>query len=218
VFRTGGDEFTILVEADAALSDLDGFAEEVLTRLSTVMVCEGHTIIPRGTIGGALVAITDRTPETVLQNADIALYHAKEVRRGGFVRYWPGIDTRIMHRIAAVRIERGSGRGRIEAHYQPIVQLDTYEIIGLEALCRLRMAKGDVLRREFSGCDRRSQGRGGTDCAHARTGGAGHARRAALGLHGRPIGINVSKADFLGGRLEKLVAMPLSIMGSTWLW
>jgi hypothetical protein len=38
---------------------------------------------------------------------------------------------------------------------------------------------------------------------------------AALGLHGGPIGINVSKADFLGGRLEKLVAMPSSIMGST---
>src|SRR3546814_537520 len=97
-------------------------------------------------MAGAVLGPGDRSAEAVRQNADFALYHAKETGRGGFVRYWPGIDSRIIHRIAAIRdVDAALGDGRVEAHYQPIVRFDTMEIVAMEALCRLRMAHGGVL-------------------------------------------------------------------------
>ncbi|KAJ8138590.1 hypothetical protein OY671_008197, partial [Metschnikowia pulcherrima] len=105
--------------------------------------CNGHAVVPKATIGGAVLAPGDRSAEEVRQNADFALYHAKETGRGGFVRYWPGIDTRIIHRIAAIRdVDAASREARIEAHYQPIVRFDTRRVVAMEALCRSRMANG----------------------------------------------------------------------------
>src|SRR3546814_10265765 len=75
-----------------------------------------------------------------------ARYHAKETGRGGFVRYWPGIGSRITHRRDAIRdVSAALAEGRIDAYYQPIVRLDTREIVGVEALCRLRTTDGEVV-------------------------------------------------------------------------
>src|SRR3546814_6327635 len=51
--------------------------------------CDGHAVVPAATIGGAVLAATNAAAD-VYQNADFALYHAKETGRGGFVRYWTG--------------------------------------------------------------------------------------------------------------------------------
>lgn len=207
VFRTGGDEFAILVQSPEALCDLGALAERILTCLEAPIVSEGHTLIPRATIGGAIVTAGDISTEAVLRHADIALYHAKEIHRGGFVRYWPGIDTRLLHRVAAVRdVSAALAEGRIEAHYQPIVHFDTREIIGLEALCRLRMPMGQFLSASnfqeatedpkiASGVTRRMLELVARDMRDW----------AALGLHSGPIGINVALADFLSGRLEAYI-------------
>jgi diguanylate cyclase (GGDEF)-like protein len=146
MFRIGGDEFAVIVRHPATLADLDGLAARLLDSLSTPLDCNGHTIAPRATVGGAVLAAGDQRPESVRQNADFALYHAKETGRGGFVRYWPGIDTRIIHRIAAIRdVDAALREARVEAHYQPVMRFDTHEIVAMEALCRLRMANGGVL-------------------------------------------------------------------------
>src|SRR3546814_1600618 len=60
------------------------------------------SVVPAATIGGAVLAATNAAAD-VYQNADFALYHAKETGRGGFVRYWPGIGSRITHRRDAIR-------------------------------------------------------------------------------------------------------------------
>jgi EAL domain-containing protein (putative c-di-GMP-specific phosphodiesterase class I) len=79
-------------------------------------------------------------------NADFALYHAKETGRGGFVRYWPGIGSAITKRLSAIRDLGAALRDdRIEAYYQPIVRLDTREIVGVEALCRLVTPEGAII-------------------------------------------------------------------------
>ncbi|MCF8708374.1 putative bifunctional diguanylate cyclase/phosphodiesterase [Rhizorhapis sp. SPR117] len=146
VFRIGGDEFAILIQSPDALRDLDAFAAVILESLAEPLSCNGHALLPKATIGGAVLTSGDRTADTVRQNADFALYHAKETGRGGFVRYWPGIDTRIIHRIAAIRdVDAALRDGRVEAHYQPIVRFDTRKTIALEALCRLRMDNGGLL-------------------------------------------------------------------------
>lgn len=146
VFRLGGDEFAVVVRASEALADLDGAAGRILASLDEPADCSGHMILPRATIGYAALAVDDADADTVRQHADFALYHAKETGRGGFVRYWPGIGSAMTRRIDVIRdVDAALREGRIEAHYQPVVRLDTGEIVGLEALCRLVRPDGEII-------------------------------------------------------------------------
>lgn len=146
MFRLGGDEFAVIIRESETLADLDGEARRIFAALEEPADCAGHMVTPAATIGGAVLAAGDIDAPTVYQNADFALYHAKETGRGGFVRYWPGIDTRITHRIKAIHfVSTAIAEDRIGAHYQPIVRLDNFEIIGIEALCRLRRRDGEIV-------------------------------------------------------------------------
>jgi diguanylate cyclase (GGDEF)-like protein len=215
VFRIGGDEFAILVQSPDALRALDVFATGILGALGEPLDCNGHAVAPKATIGGAVLASGDRNAEMVRQNADFALYHAKETGRGGFVRYWPGIDTRIIHRIAAIRdVDAALNEARIEAYYQPIVRFDTRQIVAMEALCRLRMSNGGILAAAAF--------QEATSDIHI----ANELTARMLEIVTRDvrdwtdneipiehIGINVSLADFHGGRLEQQLEAAHSLHG-----
>jgi len=207
-FRIGGDEFAILVQEPEALRDLDHFAGSLLECLCEQIDCNGHAIMPQATIGGAILSPGDHSADAVRQNADFALYHAKETGRGGFVRYWPGLDTRITHRIAAIRdVDAALRDGRIEAYYQPVVRLDTRRIVALEALCRLRMANGRLLAAAAF--------REATTDVHIASEltermltivSADVRAWLDMAIPLQHIGINVSLADFHGGRLDQQIA------------
>jgi len=145
-FRLGGDEFAVIVQNQETLRDLAAGAARIFDALERPADCDGHVVTPRATIGGAVLSHGDRMPDVVRKNADLALYHAKETGRGGFVRYWPGIGTRITHRIEAIRDTASALRDdRIDAHYLPVVRLDSREIVGVEALCRMRTPDGGIV-------------------------------------------------------------------------
>lgn len=144
-FRIGGDEFAVIVQSPAALQDLDAMASQLLDRVSPPVRGLGHSVYPRATIGGAIVSTSDHLPQSVRLNADHALYHAKETGRGGFVRYWRGLGTAITQRLSTIQeVGVALREGRIRAYYQPVVRLDTAEIVGVEALCRMITPEGKV--------------------------------------------------------------------------
>lgn len=146
VFRMGGDEFAVILQGDVALADIEQAAERILEVLAVPADCGGHMILPRATIGGAVLAPDDGDAKCVREHADFALYHAKETGRGGFVLYWPGIGSAIKSRIETIRnVDEALREDKIDAFYQPIVRLDTREIVGLEALCRLRTSSGEIV-------------------------------------------------------------------------
>lgn len=150
VYRIGGDEFAVVVTDDAHLKHVDALAEAMLAALRPDISVSGQVLRPAGTMGLAIFSAGDCTPERVQQNADFALYHAKDVARGGFVRYWPGIGTRMTRRITAVReLDAALRDGRLLAHYQPIIHLASGRVCGLEALCRIRMDQRMVTAAEF---------------------------------------------------------------------
>jgi len=145
-FRLGGDEFVVVVRRREWLEDLNAAAGNILIAMDAPAMCDGHSVIPTGSIGGAVFDGGHDDAQAVYQNADFALYHAKETGRGGFVRYWPGIGSRISDRRTAVRdVSQALDDGRIEAYYQPVVQLDTRKIVGVEALCRMRTPSGEIV-------------------------------------------------------------------------
>lgn len=205
-FRIGGDEFAIIIRQPEALLDLDRTAGEILCSLDEVADCAGHVVVPRATIGGAILSAGDRIPDRVRQHADFALYHAKETGRGGFVRYWPGLGTNIMRRRGDIReVDAALREDRIDAFYQPIVQLGSREIVGLEALCRMRLGDKIVCAADFHEA---------TKDVHVAT--ALTKRMVELvasdvrtwlemGIPFKHVGINVSSADMRTGNLGQLL-------------
>ena len=146
VFRLGGDEFAVILQETGAVADLDATASRILDALGDVTSCSGHMIQPRATIGGAAFCPGDHDAETVHRHADFALYHAKETGRGGFVRYWPGIGTAIKKRIEVIQdVDSALREDRIEVYYQPVIRLNTREVVAMEALCRLRQPEGNIV-------------------------------------------------------------------------
>ncbi|KRA42028.1 putative bifunctional diguanylate cyclase/phosphodiesterase [Devosia sp. Root635] len=143
--RLGGDEFAVLVadcHDDIALHDA---ATRMIAAIRGLIQVGDQTIDPHITIGGALFGPDGTDGASLSQNADFALYHAKETRRGGYVRFVPGLRTTMLERANMVRaVDQAMTEGRMLAHYQPIVRLDTAEIVGLEALARMRMPDGRI--------------------------------------------------------------------------
>ncbi len=144
-FRIGGDEFAVLIEAPQG--ELSTAAARILAAMKAPVLCGDHVLAPGVTCGGAERGPTGADDLAALrQQADLALYHAKEVARGGFVLYGDDLASTIAQRFKVLQtVTTALAEGRVEAHYQPVVRLDTREIIGLEALCRVRTRDGEAL-------------------------------------------------------------------------
>lgn len=144
-FRIGGDEFAVLLPSCTQATQLRAVACAILAAMQAPFDCDGGTIIPSVTIGGVLAGEDGTDSVTIRQNADFALYHAKETRRGGYVRFKDGLRTSMTRRLQTVRkVDEALSNGGIIPHYQPIVRLDTGEVTGLEALARMRLEDGRV--------------------------------------------------------------------------
>lgn len=201
--RIGGDEFAILLEGCSEAAALREAATAVLSAMVTPLQHDGHTVTPRVTIGGVLYGEDGRDAVTLRQNADFALYHAKEHKRGGYIRFKRGLRTSIMQRIQTVRrVDEALSEERIAPYYQPVVRLDTAEIIGLEALARMRSRDGRVIAAgEFQ------EALTDPKVAYRMTGQMIAAVAADMrawldgGFHFQQVGLNVTSADFQKGDL-----------------
>ncbi len=152
VARLGGDEFAALLEdvsgveeATAAASRLARAFEAPFEILDTEVHLEAST-------GVALSGEDDLRPDDLLRFADVAMYQAKQ-EGGDWHVFDPGSDagaTRRLHRENALR--EAVREERLEIHYQPSVDLESGEILGVEALARMRGPEGELLApREFVG-------------------------------------------------------------------
>jgi len=212
VFRTGGDEFTAILQGRQFLHDLHAAADLVFKGVAPPVVYDGSAFLPQVTIGGAVLAPQDIAPRAVRRNADFALYHAKETLRGGFVLYWPGIGTRVVNRRASVReVTEALADRRIDVRYQPIVTLEDYRIIGFEALSCMKSATGRVLpasmfQEAFADARVSAELTGCVLSAVARD----IRTWLDLGLPVQHVGVNISSADFyfgsLPGKIEEAFA------------
>lgn len=145
-FRLGGDEFAVLVAGCADHAALEAAAMRILAATGGMATAGGQSIDPHVTMGGAVFGLDGGDADTLCQNADFALYQAKQSHRGGYIGFQPDLRTAMVQRIASVReLDRAMVEGRLVPHYQPVVRLDTGEIAGLEALARVVSLDGRVM-------------------------------------------------------------------------
>lgn len=144
--RLGGDEMAVLVDGCEDHGALEAAAKRVLDAVSGMVTVADQSVDAHVTLGGALYGVDGTDADTLCQNADFALYQAKQTHRGGYVGFRPDLRTAIVERMSTVRrLDAAMTEGRVIPHYQPIVRLETAEIVGLEALARMVMPDGSVI-------------------------------------------------------------------------
>ena len=213
VFRIGGDEFAIILDA-ATRPDLATQATRLIDAVKKPARCHGHVVVPGITVGGVLVR-QDQSPDEARQCADIALYHAKENNRGQYVEYTGGLGTAFTKRFRAIReVSRALAEERIDAHYQPIVRLDTGEIVGFEALCRMRTLSGEIIAAaNFHEATKDAHVAAELTQCMLRKVATDMRRWLDRGLPLQHVGINLAAADFHAGNLLERVCMVFSEAG-----
>ncbi len=147
IFRVDADEFAVLIE-DRSAEELSAVSTEILRAMENRAPQRNEHLLPVSVTCGGAIFEPSRPPDvpTFLQHANLALHHAKQTARGGFVLYSDDLAGAIANRFRALQtVTSALAEDRIEAHYQPIVSLPTQEIVGLEALCRIRMDGGQIL-------------------------------------------------------------------------
>jgi len=146
VARLGGDEFTLLVGGLREIDDAARVAEKVLQAFQEPLRLGGRDLIVTASIGVALFPDDGNDAETLLRNADNALYRAKELGRDNYQLCTPQLKLRTMERLSLESRLRGAvERGELELYYQPILRLDTGELTGFEALLRWNHPERGIL-------------------------------------------------------------------------
>ena len=142
VARQGGDEFLILltdVRADPRISPspTEVVASKVRSILREPFLVDGIEIFVSASVGISSYPADGTDADTLLKHADVAMYSVKDSGRDGYARYNRGADTALEQISKAARLRKSveSGRGLV-LHYQPLMNLETAEVVGVEALVR----------------------------------------------------------------------------------
>jgi diguanylate cyclase (GGDEF)-like protein/PAS domain S-box-containing protein len=151
VARFGGDEFVVLCEDVAG----EEAALEIAARMSAavsrpVMLPEGEVFVT-ASLGVAMSGSVDETAESLLRDADTAMYRAKDQGRARTEVFDERTHFRAVHQLRTGNdLHRALQRGEFQVHYQPVVDLPTGDVAGFEALVRWQHpTRGLILPGEF---------------------------------------------------------------------
>jgi predicted signal transduction protein with EAL and GGDEF domain len=144
--RLGGDEFTILLDDIHELSDAIRVADRVLDSLRSPFMVQGQEIYIEASIGIALSATGYKAPDEVLRDADLAMYRAKALGKGRYEVFDQTMHVQAVGRLALeTDLRRALQNEEFILHYQPIVDLTSGTITGLEALVRWQKSEKELI-------------------------------------------------------------------------
>ncbi len=137
--RLGGDEFAVLLTDEVELDRALAVAKRMIDSLQVPFPIQGQEISIGGSIGIAVSRGLGEHADELLRNADVAMYTAKAAGKRRAAVFEPTMHAAIVARHAlSAELKRSMGRGELAVFYQPIVQLDSGRIVGVEALVRWR--------------------------------------------------------------------------------
>ena len=135
--RLGGDEFAVLVHDVKSPEELAAYAEKLIEVVSEPYLIDGLAVSVGTTVGIAVAPGDGEDADRLLRNADLALYRAKADGKSTYRFFETEMDARAqMRRQLEIDLRSALAAGRLEVHYQPLVELATGAILGFEALLR----------------------------------------------------------------------------------
>ena len=137
VARLGGDEFAVLAESCAQVAQAVVMAQQVLELMKGAFEVDKHPLFVSASIGISVFPGDALNAEQLLRNADSALFKAKSAGREGYALYTEELTTHAQYRVeVASDLRRALERHELRVFYQPVHDLSTSRLIGVEALVR----------------------------------------------------------------------------------
>ena len=145
LYRLGGDEFAVVMEGTNDIHKVTAFAKQILERLSAPFHIDQHEFVVAGSIGIVLYPDDGAHPETLLKNADTAMYHAKE-DGNRYLFFNSDMNKRAVKRLQIENLIRvGLKENYFHVYYQPKASLETGQLVGMEALVRFITPKKGLI-------------------------------------------------------------------------
>ena len=137
VARLGGDEFAVLIDSCAQASQAAGLAQQVLEIMKGPFDVDKHQLFISASVGISVFPGDALNAEQLLRNADSALFKAKSAGREGYALYTEELTVHALNRIeVASDLRRALEQQELRVFYQPVHDLQTSRLIGVEALVR----------------------------------------------------------------------------------
>ncbi|WP_236192997.1 phosphodiesterase DibA [Pseudomonas glycinae] len=135
--RLGGDEFAVLLESCPQPAQAAALAQRILDALKEPFCLDGHELFINASLGISLFPSDALSAEQLLRNADAALFKAKSSGRNGYALYTEELTAHAQQRVEiAFELRRALEQQELRVYYQPVHDLQTSRLIGVEALVR----------------------------------------------------------------------------------
>ncbi len=137
VARLGGDEFVVLLEGIQDSEDITSVAQKILLNVASPLNIVGHEISTSASIGISVYPEDGEDTDTLLKNADIAMYKAKESGKNNFKFYTEGMNASAVNFLLLENdLRRAIETDQLMLYFQPQFDLQTGSLMGMEALVR----------------------------------------------------------------------------------
>jgi EAL domain-containing protein (putative c-di-GMP-specific phosphodiesterase class I) len=139
VARFGGDEFTLMIPKIENVEDAAKIAQKIIETLKIPFFINDRELFVTTSIGVSVYPIDGTDPETLVRNADTAMYRAKDQGRDNYQLYAPDMNAEALQRLALENLLRKAlSNDELVLFYQPQVDAKSRAIVGVEALIRWR--------------------------------------------------------------------------------
>ena len=146
IARYGGDEFAFVLVGQQSEKTIADLMSRMLKTVERPFMIADHKFYVSCSIGLSFYPKDGQDVETLLKNADVAMYRAKERGRNNFQFYTPAMNKRVTERLALEsRLRQALADGEFALHYQPKVDLGSGRIVGVEALLRWYPSGGGMV-------------------------------------------------------------------------
>jgi len=137
VVRMGGDEFIVVLKNIKGPQFVNETAERINEALAAPVVVDGRPLVTTVSIGVSMYPRDGVDVGELLRHSDTAMYQAKDRGRNNFQLFSPVMDRKLKERIAVeASLRTAIEQKQLDVHYQPIIDIESHRVMGLEALLR----------------------------------------------------------------------------------